>query len=41
MSRIEWGIYINPLANHLKVWEPKKHTKEGYTHLHVLKYPSA
>jgi hypothetical protein len=29
---LSWGLYILRPIGHLKVWEPKQHTKEGYTH---------
>jgi hypothetical protein len=36
-----WGLYILHPTGHLKVWEPKQHTKAYYRHFQVLKHPSA
>jgi hypothetical protein len=36
-----WGLYILHPTSHLKVWEPKQHTKAYCRHFQVLKHPSA
>jgi hypothetical protein len=42
----KWLVFVRGSINttplgHLELWEPKQHTNEGYTHLQVLKHPSA
>jgi hypothetical protein len=36
-----WGLYILHPTSHLKVWEPKQHTKAYSAHFQELKHPSA
>jgi hypothetical protein len=36
-----WGLYILHPIGHLKVWEPKSHTKAYSRHSQVLLHPSA
>jgi hypothetical protein len=36
-----WGLYILHPTGHLKVWEPKQHTKAYSAHFQELKHPSA
>ena len=38
---LSWGLYILHPTGHLKVWEPKQHTKAYCRHFQVLKHPSA
>jgi hypothetical protein len=36
-----WGLYILHPTGHLKVWEPKQHTKAYSAYFQELKHPSA
>jgi hypothetical protein len=38
---LSWGLYILHPTGHLKVWEPKQHTKAYNAHFQELKHPSA
>jgi hypothetical protein len=40
-TSFEWELYINPLAGHMELWEPKQHIKEVHTHFQVLQHPSS
>jgi hypothetical protein len=38
---LSWVLYILHQTGHLKVWEPKQHTKAYCRHFQVLEHPSA
>jgi hypothetical protein len=38
---LSWGLYILHPTGHLKVWDPKQHTKTYCRHFQVRIHPSA